>query len=116
MEKQEPPREEEGDLDGLHDLVQNVALKPSGDPPPLEDDQGESGKSGGEKDKASRCPGDVGGVGHRDPDLRLSEGRRVVDPVSGHADDMAFLLKLPDEKELVFRKDSREEIAVVRKG
>ena len=111
-----PPRQEEGDLDGLHDLVQNVALKSPGHPAPFQDDLDEAGESWSEKDEACRSPRDVGGAGHRDPDLRLPQRRRIVDPVTGHADDAALLLKLPDQEELVFWQNPREEVAVLPEG
>ena len=47
---------------------------------------------------------DVGTGAHGDADLRLRQGRRIVDPVAGHCDDPALLLKAPDHRGLLIRK------------
>ena len=41
---------------------------------------------------------------HRDPDIRLREGRGVVGAVTGHGDEVAALLLATDELQLVLRR------------
>jgi hypothetical protein len=44
------------------------------------------------------------GAPHRNADVRLLEGRRVVDAVARHRDDMAACLKRFDQPQFLFRR------------
>ena len=48
------------------------------------------------------------GDAHRDADVRLLQGWRIVDAVSGHRHDLAAVLPGLDDAELVRRRDARE--------
>ena len=60
----------------------------------------------GEHD-VGRLLGDVGAAdAHGDADVRVLQGRRIVDAVPGHRHDVAFLLPCPHDLELVHRRDA----------
>ena len=46
------------------------------------------------------------GAGDSDAGVSLPQRRRVVDAVTGHADEMAGFLEQLDQPDLVFRKDA----------
>src|SRR5205085_11134032 len=53
---------------------------------------------------------DVGAGAHRDADLRLRQGRRVVDAVAGHRDKPALPLQPLDGVRLLIRQDLRDHL------
>ncbi len=46
---------------------------------------------------------------HRHADVRAFEGRRIVDAVSGHGDDVSLCLEEVDELQLLLRRDAGED-------
>ena len=48
-----------------------------------------------------RLLGHLAAASHRDPDVGLLQGRRVVDGVAGHRDDHPLLLHGPSQPQLV---------------
>src|SRR5581483_1559807 len=58
-----------------------------------------------------RClASDVGAApAHRDADVRGLERRGVVDPVTGHRDDLAVCLQRLDDAQLLLREDPRKD-------
>ncbi len=57
-----------------------------------------------------RRPRCIGGAANGDADIGLLQRRRVVDPVAGHADDVAGALQRLDDLELVLGEDAGEAI------
>ena len=53
------------------------------------------------------------GDAHRDADVGLLQGRRVVHAVAGHRDDVALALEDVDEVDLVLRRDAGDDADVV---
>ena len=51
---------------------------------------------------------------HRDPDVGLGQGRRVVGPVAGHRDHPAFALVAADQLQLLLRGRFRQEVVDAR--
>ena len=60
-------------------------------------------------DHRGRVLGHVRARAHGDPDVRLPERGRVVDPVPGHGHELAVLLEGPDDVELLERRDPGED-------
>ena len=63
-----------------------------------------------EQHEVRRLASDVGpGLAHRDADVGLAQGRRVVHPVAGHRDHLTALLQGARDPELLLGRDARED-------
>jgi len=63
---------------------------------------------------ARRGLGDIGGVRYGHSHFLLLQRRSVIDAVTGHAHNVAGMLKYPDEAELVLRKHARKYVTLRR--
>src|SRR6267143_2344257 len=63
-----------------------------------------------QEDDPARLHRDIRPAPEGDPDVRLGEGGRVVDPVPDHRDDPASRLELPDLVRLLPGEDLREDL------
>src|SRR5271169_4288705 len=67
-------------------------------------------QTGRSQNQRGRATGRIGGAGDGSAAVRLFQGRRVVDAISGHRDQMAARLQRFDDSVLVLREDTGETI------
>ena len=80
------------------------------DDPPLFDGRDDRGEVVVGDDHVGRLLGHLRPLdAHRHADVGLLQGRRVVDAVAGHGDDLAAPLEGLDELQLVLRRDAGED-------
>ena len=80
------------------------------DDPPLLDGRDDRGEVVVGDDHVGRLLGHLRPLdAHRHADVGLLQGRRVVDAVAGHGDDLASPLERLDELQLVLRRDAGED-------
>ena len=117
LERQDRQRQRGDDRQPHHEHLAEIAGQEIGDEaadvvendPALVDGAHDRRERVVEKHHRRRLPRDVGAApAHCDADVGLPQGRRVVDAVACHGDDLAGLLVGADERELLGRADARE--------
>jgi hypothetical protein len=110
IEDQNARRHEQKKPHGLRDAADGVTRHPLEDAPGLLDCAGNHGETGRGQHKIARGARGVGRAADGDAHVGLFQRRRVVDPVAGHADDVAGTLKDLDDPELVLGENAREAV------
>ena len=114
-EERERQRERRGrdDRDEAHDVLGDEevghALDVVDDPPALREHRWQVRELAVEQDQLRHRLGGLRTVVHRDADVGVLDGQRVVDSVAGHRDDMAVGLQRVDEGPLLLRADPAED-------
>lgn len=107
-----PPAKEQRDLERLGDLVQGVRQHPLVDLATDFDRVHNSTQPRTGQHHPGGLLRDIDRTGHRDPDLRLPQGRRIVHPVPGHPGHPPGLLERLDQPELIVRIHASEHVAI----
>ena len=101
-------RQKENDLDLLDQHVERVGEQPLESDPAFPDGKHDAAETSLGQNHAGRGFRDVGCRGNGDPNLRLSQSRRIVHPVAAHADDMIAMLQSLYQLVLLLGNDARE--------
>ena len=104
---------QEHDVDGQRHAVDRVAGDPAEDAPRLVDRAVDHRQPGRGQDQRRGAAGGVGGAGHGGAAVGLLQGRRVVDAVAGHRDQVAARLQRLDDGVLVLGEDAGEAVGLL---
>ena len=107
---------ENHDPNGFRDAVDGITVHALEYAPGFFHGPYQNGEARRREHQVGGRPGGIGGAADRDPQIGLFEGRRVVDAVTGHTDDVPLVLEGPDDFEFVLGVDLRESVGLLGPG